>query len=86
MSSDIYENFHWHSAIGIDAELDGRKKFVTRVPNTKKARSMFVASGNDLLIHKATKALWQVSEDEKTIEPVFPTDILSEKDLLEEEK
>jgi len=86
MSDDIFESFHWHSAIGIDAELDGRKKFVTRVPNTRKARSMFTASGSNLLIHKATKALWKVSDDEQTIEPVFSTDVLNENDLLVEEE
>lgn len=83
MSDDIFEGFHWHSSIGIDVELDGRKKFVTRIPNTRKARSMFIAC-NNLLIHKTTKALWKISDDEKSIEPIFPTDILTEDDLQEE--
>ena len=77
MDMDIFEGFTWHSSIGIDSTLDGNKKFVTRLPNTKKARSMFVSSGNNLLIHKTTRCLWKMSDDDKSIEPVFNSDVLS---------
>lgn len=78
---DIFDQFHWHSCIGIDAAIDGQKRFVTRLPNTRQARSMFVASGEKLLIHRTTRALWKLSEDHKSIEPVFDTDVLTEDDV-----
>ena len=77
MSEDIFEGFCWHSSIGIDSTLDGNKKFVTRLPNTRVALDMFTASGNNLLIHKTTRCLWKLSDDKKTIEPVFSSDVLS---------
>ena len=79
---DILEGFSWHSAIGIDCALDG-KRFVTRVPNTRRAAGMFESAGNDLLIHKTTKCLWKLSENGKFIEPVFSNDILSDDDVTE---
>lgn len=89
MSRDIFEDFLWHSSIGIDATLNGDKQFVTRLPNNKKARSMFTASSDNTLIHKTTKALWKITEDNAAIEPVFATDILTEddcRDFMEEPK
>jgi len=80
MPRDIFEDFMWHSSIGIDAALDGNKRFVTRLPNTKKARSMFTASSDNTLIHKTTRALWKITDDNNGIEPVFATDVLSEDD------
>jgi len=77
----IFEDFHWHSSIGIDDALGSDKKFVTRLKNTKKARMNFVTAGDDLLIHRATQALWRISEDGNCIEPVFGSDILTEDDL-----
>jgi len=81
MSEEILEGFCWHSSIGIDSTLDGNKRFVTRLPNTRTARGMFVASGSDLLIHKTTKCLWKMSKDKKSIEPVFSSDVLSEEEV-----
>jgi hypothetical protein len=78
VKGDIFENFAWHSSIGIDSAIDGNKQFVTRLPNTAKARRSFVASGDSLLIHRTTKSLWKVSDDKKSIEPVFATDVLTE--------
>ena len=82
MSRDILQDFTWHSSIGIDCTLDG-KKFVSRLPNSKRAMSMFQASGNNLLIHKTTRCLWRLSDDKKFIEPVFGNDILTEDDVQE---
>lgn len=87
--NDIFENFSWHSAIGIDFGVDGNKKFVTRMANNKTARAMFIVAGDNLLIHKTTKCLWKFSEDKKSIEPVFSTDVLTEdevREAMEEEK
>jgi len=80
--SDVFDKFVWHSSIGIDDTIAG-KKFTTRLANTEKTRRMFVASGDSLLIHRATKCLWKISDDEKSIEPVFSTDILTEDDVRE---
>ena len=81
MAKDIFSDFVWHSSIGIDSQISGFKKFHTVLPNNKKARSMFIASKNRLLIHKTTQALWRVSEDGTQIEPVFDTDVLTEEEL-----
>ena len=77
MKEDIFEGFCWHSSIGIDSTLDGNKKFVTRLANNRVSMGMFTASGSNLLIHKTTRCLWKLSEDKKTIEPVFSSDVLS---------
>jgi len=82
MSKDILQDFTWHSCIGIDCTLDG-KKFVSRLPNNKRAMAMFEASGNSLLIHKTTRCLWKLSDDSKYIEPVFGNDVLTEDDVRE---
>jgi len=83
MSQDIFEGFSWHSSIGIDASIDGSKKFVTRIANTVRARSMFIASGNNMLIHRTTRALWRLSDDKKSIVPAFDTDVLGEDEVRE---
>lgn len=78
---DFFEQFSWHSSIGVDDAMQGNKKFVTRLANTKKASMMFISAGGNLLVHKATQALWKLSDDGKYIEPVFDTDILTDADL-----
>jgi len=80
--SDVLEHFTWHSAVGIDCAMDG-KRMVARLPKTKRALSMFEAAGNDLLIHKTTRCLWRLSEDSKHIEPVFGNDVLTEEQVAE---
>lgn len=68
-----------HSAL---SENEGRQRLCTSLPNSKKARKMFLATDSGkLLIHKATNALWKVSKDGNRIEPVFESDILSEEDV-----
>jgi len=79
---DFFDDFVWHSAIGIDQSVDGHKRFYTRVPNTKNARNMFISTDDSkLLIHRTTQALWRVSEDGQHIEPIFDTDVLTEDEL-----
>ncbi len=80
--ADILENFMWNSAVGIDCALDGNR-MVARLPRTKKALSMFEAAGNDMLIHKTTRCLWKMSEDDKHIEPVFGNDVLTDDQVAE---
>ena len=80
---DIFSDFQWHSSVGINAAEDGNKKFVTRIPNSRKARSLFLNAGEDLFIHRTTRALWKLSGDHKSIEPVFETDVLTEDDVKE---
>ena len=83
MNNNIFDGFAWHSAIGIDPALDSQKRFVTELKNTREARGMFVASGDNTLIHKTTRALWRVSDDKTKIVPMFSTDILSEDEIRE---
>lgn len=91
MKGDIFDKFSWHSSIGIDESLEGNRRFVTRLPNTAATRRHFVAAagGDNFLVHKTTKSLWRMSEDNKSIEPLFPTDVLSEeqvREIMEENK
>lgn len=81
MNADVLEGFCWHSSIGIDSNLEGNKEFVTRIAADRQAMSMFFAAGKDTLIHKTTKCLWRLSEDKKTIEPMFGSDVLSSDDV-----
>jgi len=81
MPRDFFDGFLWHSAIGIDSSVDGNRKFVTRMANTPKARAMFIASGENMLIHRTTRALWKLSDDKRSIEPVFDTDVLGEDEV-----
>ena len=84
---EFFEDFVWHSAIGIDSTVSGDKKFCTRLPNNRRARSMFLtAADGKLLIHRTSQALWRVSEDGKSIEPVFNTDVLTEEELGKNDK
>ena len=85
MGRDIFDEFLWHSSIGIDASLSDNKRFVTRIANTPRSRKMFVASSDDnqMLIHRTTRALWKLSQDKKFIEPVFDTDVLGESEVKE---
>jgi len=79
--SDFFDDFSWHSSLGIDDSVSQKKKFVASVPNTEGYRKMFIANGSATLIHKTTKSLWKLSDDNSSIEPVFPADILSEDDV-----
>lgn len=83
MSENIFDNFNWHSCIGIDCINSGEKQFVTRLPNTKKAMSMFIVAGENTLVHRTTRCLWCFSDDKKSIQPVFGSDVLSEEEVRE---
>ena len=79
--TDSFEGFSWHSSMGMDCAFDGSRRFVTRLPNTRVARSMFIVAGENFLVHKTTRCLWQLSKDKKSIEPVFSNDVLTEDEL-----
>jgi len=83
MSENIFDDFNWHSCIGIDCVVGGNKRFVTRLARTKKAMSMFIPAGDNMLVHKTTRCLWSISDDKKCIEPVFGSDVLSEEEVRE---
>lgn len=86
---DLFEGFSWHSSMGMDCALDGSRRFVTRLPNTHVARAMFIMAGDSFLVHKTTRCLWKLSDDKKSIEPVFSSDVLTEEELkaaMEDEK
>jgi hypothetical protein len=83
---DFLESFEWHSSLGIDETIVNKKKKIASLPNTKKARELFIMAGENLLIHKSTNALWKLSKDKKSITPVFDTDILSADELEETEE
>ncbi len=78
---DFLDNFQWHSSTGFDASVKEKKHFKTKLANSKAVLASFVFAGSNLLIHKATNALWRVSEDKKSIIPVFDTDVLTAEDL-----
>jgi hypothetical protein len=84
MRDKTFDDFTWHSSVGIDSTLCARGT-IARIANTDRVRKAFtlVADGKNFLVHKTTRALWRVSEDKKTIEPVFPSDVLSEDELKE---
>jgi hypothetical protein len=78
-NTKFFDTFSWHSAIGIDAAcLEEKKAKDDRIPNSIEARGRFFKAGESLLIHKATRALWKLSDDGKFIEPVYDDDILGE--------
>ncbi len=80
MNNEMFDNFFWHSSIGIDETIN-TDRFVTKLAYTDSNLSEFIARGDDLLIHKATKALWKKSEDGLSIEAVFSSDVLTSEEL-----
>lgn len=91
--SQMLENNHWHSSIGFDSITASSQKNKEKMTNNEENRKLFIAAGNvlskerfassndgnigDLLIHKATKALWKISDNGKMIEPAFGDDIIT---------
>lgn len=79
---DFFDEFRWHSSLEINNDISGRK-IIKKLANTKRNRDRFlrVAKESEFLIHKSTKALWKMSEDGKSIDPVFDDDVLTEENL-----
>jgi len=78
---NVFENFYWHSAIGMDEELNMNKNFAVKMANTEDNIGSFIKAGDSLLIHKTTQALWRITDDKSSIEPVFGSDILTEDEI-----
>jgi hypothetical protein len=76
----------WHSVFEITDLAKERVFDICSMPNTRVARNLFAEGGGNFLIHKATKALWRLSEDEKSIVPVFEGDSIPLDQFDEEEK
>ena len=77
---NVFDDFYWHAAIGMDEELNVNKNFVVKMANTEENRGHFIKAGDNLLIHKTTQALW-ITDDEGSIVPVFGSDILTEDEI-----
>ena len=81
----FFGQFQWHSSVGFDTVLSPKKRIIKKIANTLDARSQFLVASDNFLVHKATHALWKVSEDGKSIEALFDDDVLTS-DQLEGEK
>lgn len=64
-------------------KLIAKKRIIRSLPakTANLSRFMRVSKDGSFLIHKSTKALWRFSEDQKSIEPVFQDDVLTEDNL-----
>lgn len=82
INMDFFKDYSWHSSLQINDNIRGKKK-IARLTNNKTNRNRFlrVAKDSDFLIHKATKALWKVSDDGESLVPVFEDDILTQDNL-----
>jgi len=78
---DIFDKFEWHSSCPVDSILGVSRKVIRRMANNSVNRLAFYSAGEQFLIHKSKRALWKVSEDGVSIEPVFASDVLDESDL-----
>ena len=77
---NLFDDFQWHSSVGID-DIVAEEHFVSKMANNTINLKQFIAGGDKMLVHKTTKALWQFSEDNQTIVPVFSSDVLTADDL-----
>lgn len=82
MTDDLFKDFQWHSAVGINETIK-TARIVRKLPRNRDVLAKFVRTQEDsnFLIHKASKALWRFSKDGNFIEPVFDDDILTEDKL-----
>ena len=81
----IIESFEWHSSLGIPDDLLGVRK-LHKVANIAENRKRFIKAGDNFLVHKATRALWKISKDGKSIEALFDSDLLEEEDEKKQDK
>ena len=54
---NVFDDFFWHSAIGMDEALHVNQDFVVKMANTEENRDHFITAGDNLLVHKTTQAL-----------------------------
>ena len=83
MATDIFNDYRWHSIMEPTRETKQRR-IIRSLPIRYASSGLFMRASKDstLLVHKSSMALWKVSSDHKSIEPVFKDDILTE-DMLE---
>lgn len=81
---DFFEDYKWHSSLELGEGIKG-KKIVRRLVASRQNMSKFIriAKDSDFAINKANKDLWKFSADGKYIEPVFPDDVLTEREINE---
>ena len=79
---NFFDEYKWHSSLELGEGIQG-KKIVRRLTASRQNLSRFIriAGNSSYLIHKATKELWKMADDGKSIEAVFPDDVLSEEQL-----
>ena len=79
MATNIFKDYRWHSVMKPEQGISGKRKINSLQANPSNLSHFNkVASGEKLLIHKSTKALWKFSDDKKSIVPVFKDDVLTE--------
>ena len=79
---DIFEDYRWHSSMEPTASISKKKIIRSLLAKTANLnRFIRVSKDGSFLIHKSTKALWRFADDQKTIEPVFQDDVLTEDNL-----
>ena len=93
---EMLEAMQWHSAIGFNESTVSNQSTKCAMENNEKNFSKFIPAGRrfayktastrvagekgELLIHKATRALWKVSDNGRFIEPAFDDDVISIED------
>jgi hypothetical protein len=91
--SELLNDNQWHSSIGFDTVVSSNQRKKTALDNTDSNRKQFIAAGlpsperyasvagggksGELLIHRASRALWKISDCGKKIEPAFEDDIIT---------
>lgn len=80
--TNIFTDFKWHSSMEMPENIM-HKRVVKSLPVTASNLNKFMRVGNNgsFLIHKSSQALWKFSSDNKTIEPVFQDEVLTEDQL-----
>lgn len=73
----MMEDFVWHSSVGMEFAVH-KSSLCDKLPRTAGIMASFVSSSDSkLLIHKASHALWKISEDGEHVEAVTAADVLS---------
>lgn len=91
--SELLNDNQWHSSIGFDTVVASHQRKKMALDNNIDNRRHFIAAGfpsperyasltgngkaGELLIHKASRALWKISDCGKKIEPAFEDDIIT---------
>jgi hypothetical protein len=89
---ELLDRSQWHSSLSFDAVFASGQHMKNTLKNSPRNRAEFIPAGSpssarfasqstgqpgELLIRKADRALWRVSDDGKRIEPAFSDDIIT---------